>query len=63
MMRFTVNQDPSANKDFKMFFPFLIAFMKLTGGIMTEIINGFKMSTAETIEDVVKDFIAFEIIS
>jgi hypothetical protein len=63
MMRYTVNQDPRKNKDFKIFFPFLISFMKLTGGILTELINGFKMSTAETIEDVVKDFIAFEIIS
>lgn len=60
MMRYTVMQDPKA---FDVVFPFLISFMKFTGGILTEIINGYKMSTATSIEDVVKDFVAFEIIS
>ena len=36
--------------------------MKIIGGISTEIINMIKMGQASKIEDVVKDFIAFEII-
>lgn len=36
--------------------------MKLIGGISTEVINMIKMGQATKIEDVVKDFIAFEII-
>ena len=61
MMRYTVMQDPKS--EFSIMFPFLISFMKFLGGILTEIINGYKMSTAEAIEDVVKDFVAFEVIS
>lgn len=61
MMRYTVMQDPKS--EFSIVFPFLISFMKFLGGILTEVINGYKMSTADKIEDVVKDFVAFEIIS
>mgnify|MGYP006096906751 CR=1 FL=1 len=43
MMRYTVMQDPKA---FNVVFPFLISLMKFIGGILTEVINGYKMSTA-----------------
>lgn len=61
MMRYTVMQDPKS--DFSIILPFLISFFKFMGGILTEVINGYKMSTAGLIEDVVKDFVAFEVIS
>ena len=37
--------------------------MKLFGAIVTELINMFKMGQANNVDDVVKDFIAFGIIS
>ena len=37
--------------------------MKLFGAICTELINMFKMGQASTVDDIVKDFIAFGIIS
>lgn len=37
--------------------------MKLAGAIITEFINIFKMGQASSVDDIVKDFIAFGIIS
>jgi hypothetical protein len=44
-------------------FPFLIALMKLTGAVLTEVLSVVKINTASSVEDVVKDFIAFVIIA
>lgn len=44
-------------------FPFLIALMKLTGAFLTEVLSVVKINTASSVEDVVKDFIAFVIIA
>ena len=42
---------------------FYVALLKIIGGIMTEVINTFLMIEATSVLDVVKDFIALEIIS
>ena len=43
--------------------PYQIALMKCLGGLITELVNVFIIVQSQTIEDVVKDFIAFGIIS
>ena len=43
--------------------PYLIALMKCLGGLITELVNVFIIVQSQTIEDVVKDFIAFGIIA
>ena len=40
-------------------FPFYISFMKYTSGLLTEVTNIMIIVQSETIEDVIKDFIAF----
>jgi len=42
---------------------FMVALMKMAGGLATEAINILVIVQSETIDDVVKDFIAFNIIS
>lgn len=44
-------------------YPTLVMLMKLFGGFLTEFINILVIVQSDTIEDVVKDFIAFGIIS
>lgn len=50
-------------KDKRNFIPYLIAIMKITGGLATEAINLLKMGQSSTVQDIVKDFIAFGIIA
>ena len=49
------------NKNLTLAFSFM--FMKFTAAFLTEFLNIFKMGQAESIDDVVKDFIAFGIIA
>ena len=44
-------------------YPYLVMFMKLVGGLFTEFINILVIVQSSSIEDVVKDFIAFGIIA
>jgi hypothetical protein len=44
-------------------FPFLIALMKLLGAFLTELLNILAIISATSVDDVVKDFIAFAIIA
>ena len=43
--------------------PFMVGVMKLTGGLLTEIVNILCINKSEDIPNVVKDYIAFGIIS
>ena len=61
MLRFTKN-NPSAFYASNIY-AFLICAMKILGGLQTELSNIVLMAKTETIEDVVKDFIALGIIS
>ena len=61
MIRFTKN-NPSAFYASNIY-AFLICAMKIFGGLITEFTNIGLMGSTETIEDVVKDFIALGIIS
>ena len=62
LMQYSINNyDKFKTRSFM--FPFLIAFMKLFGAFFTEFINMVKITTAGTVDDVVKDFIAFAIIA
>lgn len=65
MLRYAVHEGPkNRNNDqcenFK--FQFWIAMFKFIGGMYTEYINLYKMCTACSVDDVVKDFIAFNVI-
>jgi hypothetical protein len=61
-LRFAYNNDEKFyNRN--IVYPTLVMLMKLYGGFLTEFINILVIVQAETIEDVVKDFIAFGIIS
>lgn len=44
-------------------YPWFMALLKLLGGVLTELINIYIIIQAESIEDVVKDFIALGIIA
>jgi hypothetical protein len=50
-------------KDKRNLIPFMIAIMKITGALATEAINLLKMGQSSTVQDIVKDFIAFGIIA
>lgn len=62
MMWFALSS-PDKFKDRGNFVAFLIALSKITGGFMTEVINLLKMGQTYAVQDIVKDFIAFGIIS
>ena len=47
----------------KMTYPFMISFMKFMGGFATEIVNVFIIVQSKNVGDVIKDFIAFQIIA
>jgi len=57
-MRF-VRNNPQGFYGKQSFFPFLVAFMKLTAGLLTELTNIFIIVQSNTIENTIKDFIAF----
>ena len=50
---------PDAFYGRKNVFPFYICVMKLMGGILTEYANLMGMLESETIDDIVKDFVAY----
>ena len=61
-LRFAYNNDERFyNKN--IVYPTLVMLMKLYGGFLTEFINILVIVQSDSIEDVVKDFIAFGIIS
>ena len=61
-LRFAYNNDERFyNKN--IVYPTLVMLMKLYGGFLTEFINILVIVQSDTIEDVVKDFMAFSIIS
>ena len=65
MLRFSVNVAPTHNKDYQSInfqYQFWIAIFKFIGGFYTEYINLYKMCTACSVDNVVKDFIAFNVI-
>ena len=57
-MRFVVN-NPHGFYGKQSFFPFLIALMKFTAGMLTEFCNIFIIVQSSNIENTIKDFIAF----
>ena len=63
MMRYSIACQNTFKRPGSYRFAFIIACMKLTGAIFTELINMFKMGQASSVDDIVKDFIAFGIIS
>ena len=69
MMEFAVYNEDSKDESHKFktphkhFYPIIIGIMKICGGIITEALNMWMMGYAQTEDDVVKDFIAFGIIS
>lgn len=67
MLEFAVynqfNEKHKFKSNHKELYPIWIATMKITGGILTELLNMWMMGFNSTEEDVVKDFIAFGIIS
>jgi uncharacterized Tic20 family protein len=62
MLRYTVN-NPNNFRHNGYYLSFLILLMRLLGNLFTELLNVWKMGQSTAIEDVVKDFIAFGIIS
>ena len=62
MMRYVVN-NPHKFNGRKLSLPFFLSFIKFSAAIITESLNIFKMGEASSIDDVVKDFIAFGIIA
>ena len=58
LMRF-VRNNPKGFYGKQSFFPFLVALMKMTAGIMTEYSCIFIIVQSSNIENVIKDFIAF----
>lgn len=58
LMRF-IRNNPQAFYGHYSFFPFLIALMKLTAGLLTEITNILIITKSINIENCIKDFIAF----
>jgi hypothetical protein len=62
LLRYTVN-NPGNFRHNGYFLSFLILLMRLLGNFFTELLNVWKMGQATSIEDVVKDFIAFGIIA
>ena len=63
MMRYAVAGQNSFKRPGSYRFAFGLALMKCFGAIATELINMFKMGQASSVDDIVKDFIAFGIIS
>lgn len=70
MLEFAVYNEEDVNEKkhrfktpHKLFYPMVIGIMKISGGMITEVLNMWMMGYAETEDDVVKDFIAFGIIS
>ena len=61
-LRYCINHSYNFNGPHGYLYASSIMWMKLTASILTEVINMVKMGQATMIEDVVKDFIAFEII-
>ena len=61
-LRFAYNNDEQFYNS-NIAYPTLVMLMKLYGGFFTEFINILVIVQSDTIEDVVKDFIAFGIIS
>ena len=62
MMKFALTSADKF-KDKRNFIPYLIAIMKITGGLATEAINMLKMGQSFSVQAIVKDFIAFGIIA
>jgi hypothetical protein len=59
MLEYSVYNYDKFKSPYKQFYPFMIAIMKIFGGVLTEVLNMYMMGFNETEEDVVKDFIAF----
>lgn len=62
LMQFSINKYETFQTQ-SFIFPFLIAAMKLLGSFLTELLNMQRITTASSVEDVVKDFVAFIIIA
>jgi hypothetical protein len=62
MLRYTIN-NPKNFKTHGYYISFLILLMRLFGNFFTELLNVWKMGQSSAVEDIVKDFIAFGIIS
>ena len=62
MLWYTINNKQNF-KGHGYYLSFIILLMRLKGNFFTEILNVWKMGQVNTIEDVVKDFIAFGIIA
>ena len=61
-MTFTRNNKNAFHGIYSLF-PFLLAFMKITAGLLTESMNILIIVQSQTIEGCIKDFIAFGFIS
>ena len=62
LMQYSINKFETFQTQ-SFIFPFLIASMKLLGSFFTELLSMQRITSAFSVEDVVKDFVAFIIIS
>lgn len=62
MMEYVMNY-PFKFQGYRSLFSFIISSMKITGGILCEVANLLVIVQSQSVGDVIKDFIAFEIIS
>ena len=63
MMHYAVSNPDSFERKSNYIYCFSLATLKLFGAFMTEAINMYKMGQASSVDDVVKDFIAFGVIA
>ena len=61
MLRF-VNKNPTAFKNVRFTYPGIFSIMKIAGALFTAAANIMIIMRSENIEDVIKDFIAVEVI-
>ena len=63
MMRYAISCKHTFMRPGSYRFAWFLAGTKFAGALFTELINMFKMGQASSVDDIVKDFIAFGIIS